>query len=88
MARGLILNLAGGRIAAAPFPKFFNWSELADAERERLGRLAASGFDVFEKLDGSLGIIFGHGDRWRVATRGRFRERSSPLGRALFVGER
>jgi len=50
MARGLVLNSAGD-IVARPFGKFFNASEVPD----QIPNLA---FEVFEKMDGSLGIFF------------------------------
>lgn len=65
MARGLILDPAEDRIVATPFPKFFNLGERADP-------LPDIGFDVFEKLDGSLIVIHFHGGRWKTATKGSF----------------
>lgn len=50
MARGLVLNSAG-RIVARPFGKFFNASEVPD-------QIPNLPFEVFEKMDGSLGIFF------------------------------
>ena len=65
LARGLILDMEKRRVVATPFPKFFNYGE-------REGALPDEPFEVTEKLDGSLGIIFYHGGRWRVATKGSF----------------
>lgn len=63
--RGLITD---GRqnIVARPFPKFFNYDQLP--------KLPAEPFDVFEKLDGSLGILFTDPTTERpvIATRGSF----------------
>lgn len=69
MCRGLIVNDAW-EIIARPFPKFFNWGELSLDEQKRLeGR----SFRAYEKLDGSLGIIYPMPDgSLRVATRGSF----------------
>lgn len=50
MARGLVLN-SSGEIVARPFGKFFNASEVPD-------QIPNSAFEVFEKMDGSLGIFF------------------------------
>jgi len=64
-ARGLITDLEGN-IVARPFPKFFNL-------REHEGPLPDGPFEVYEKMDGSLGIIyFVNGGEPRVATRGNF----------------
>ena len=64
-ARGLILDHAASRIVATPFPKFFNLGE-------RDGTAPELPFEVTEKLDGSLIIIFHHAGRWRTATKGAF----------------
>lgn len=65
LARGLILDPAGKRVLATPFPKFFNLGE----REEGFPDLP---FEVFEKLDGSLIILFHDGARWRTATKGAF----------------
>jgi len=64
-ARGLVLDVERGRVAATPFPKFFNVGE------HGVG-MPDLPFEVFEKLDGSLVILFWHEGRWRTATRGAF----------------
>lgn len=66
VARGLILDTEKRCIAACTMPKFFNWSEIAIV-------IPDEPFEVTEKLDGSLGIVFFHNKRWRVATRGSFK---------------
>ena len=65
MARGLIVDPALGRLVATPFPKFFNLGE-------RRGDAPDLPFEAFEKLDGSLIIVFHHGGGWRCATKGAF----------------
>lgn len=49
--RGLITN-SKGEIVARPFKKFFNYEEHTPEE------IPNESFEVFEKMDGSLGIIF------------------------------
>lgn len=49
--RGLVLDNEGN-VVAKPFPKFFNMEELSDTE------IPKESFEVFEKMDGSLGIFF------------------------------
>lgn len=63
-ARGLITDLEGN-IVARPFPKFFNLNEYDD-------ELPELPFEVYEKMDGSLGIIYFVNGEARVATRGSF----------------
>jgi len=50
-ARGLVLDNEGN-VIAKPFPKFFNMEELLDTD------IPNESFEVFEKMDGSLGIFF------------------------------
>jgi RNA ligase len=52
-------------VVATPFPKFFNVGE----QGQQVPDLP---FETFEKLDGSLIIIFHHAGVWRAATKGNF----------------
>lgn len=61
--RGLVTN-SKGEIIARPFKKFFN-----AGEREHSG---TDDFDIYDKLDGSLGILFHYHDDWIICTRGSF----------------
>jgi RNA ligase len=54
--RGLILDIEGN-VIAKPFPKFFNWEEHI-VEGSKLPPIPNEPFQVYEKMDGSLGIIF------------------------------
>lgn len=66
--RGLILDKEWN-IVARPFLKFFNYEELAPevvAEREKMS------FQVWEKMDGSLGISYAIDGKVQIATRGSF----------------
>lgn len=66
--RGLILD-ADGNIVARPFPKFFNLSEMS-----RSDITFSKPFQIFDKLDGSLGIMYRipDTDKISIATRGSF----------------
>lgn len=70
ICRGLIAREVGGHreVIARPFPKFFNWQEVAEDIS-----LEDGPWQVYEKMDGSLGILyeFAPGD-YRIATRGSF----------------
>lgn len=63
-ARGLILN-GNLNIVARPFCKFFNLQEVEN-------QLPNEPFEVFEKLDGSLGILYWVEKNPFIATRGSF----------------
>ena len=77
--RGLIAR-GDGTIVARPFPKFFNLDEII----ARGESLPAEDFEVFDKLDGSLGILYhdsaGHP---RIATRGSFLSEQAARGTGL-----
>jgi T4 RnlA family RNA ligase len=62
--RGLILD-RNGAIASRPLIKFFNLHEHQES-------LPSEPFDVYEKLDGSLGILYWHQDQPYIASRGSF----------------
>ncbi|MFN8577785.1 MAG: RNA ligase [Candidatus Sericytochromatia bacterium] len=64
MSRGLIIDNEGN-IIARPFKKFFNLEEHTEP-------LPNEAFDVFDKLDGSLGILYFLDDKPFIATRGSF----------------
>ncbi len=65
--RGLVTD-STGKVWARPFQKFFNLGE-----HEALGpSIPDEPFDVFEKIDGSLIIIFMYKGKWVVASRGSF----------------
>ena len=63
IARGIVLDHEAREVRALPFPKFFNYGE-------RGGDVPDCLFVAEEKMDGSLGIVFYDGTRWRCATKG------------------
>lgn len=65
MCRGLILDNEGNVVAKA-FDKFFNMEEHTNDE------IPNEPFEVFEKMDGSLGILFNYNKEWILATKGSF----------------
>jgi RNA ligase len=67
MCRGLILD-NNMNIVARPFAKFYNYEEL-----QGLGiKIPDLPFEVYEKLDGSLGILYFADGKPYIATRGSF----------------
>lgn len=74
--RGLIVADSGEAVAR-PFRKFFNIEEHAPEEipKER--------FDVFEKLDGSLGILYWVKGEPCIATRGSFHGEQAARGQSM-----
>jgi RNA ligase len=63
MTRGLVTDF-DGNIVARPFEKFFNMEENK--------YIPTPEFEVYEKMDGSLGVAFYYNDKWIIATRGSF----------------
>ena len=61
--RGLVTDNEGN-VVARPFKKFFNIEEGKFEPTEK--------FEVWEKMDGSLLIVFWYEGKWIVATRGSF----------------
>ena len=62
-ARGLVLDRDRETVVATAFPKFFNVGELGQP-------IPDEPCEIFEKVDGSLIVIFHDGTRWRAATKG------------------
>ena len=74
--RGLVLDNEGN-VIAKPFPKFFNYEE------HTVDEIPNEYFDVYEKLDGSLGICFHYEGEWHMATRGSFTSEQAIKGKEL-----
>ncbi len=74
--RGLVTN-SKGEIVARPFKKFFNYDEHTPEE------IPNEYFEVYEKMDGSLGILFNYNNEWIIATRGSFTSSQSIRGKEL-----
>jgi len=76
MCRGLVLDI-NYNIVARPFRKFFNIEELSP---EIIPNLP---FEVYEKMDGSLGIVFFWKNKWLLSTRGSFESEQAVKGQDL-----
>ena len=73
-SRGLVTN-EFGEVVARPFKKFFNLEEGKHTP--------TSDFEVFEKVDGSLGIVFKYNGEWIIATRGSFTSDQAIKGKEM-----
>jgi len=74
--RGLVTN-SEGKIIARPFKKFFNYEEHKPED------IPNEEYVVYEKLDGSLGILFNYKGEWILATRGSFTSSQSIKGKKI-----
>ncbi|WP_281232493.1 T4 RnlA family RNA ligase [Flavobacterium gelatinilyticum] len=78
--RGIILD-ANNNIIARPFPKFFNLGEMENQI------LPDTTFEVFDKMDGSLGILYWMNDAPFIASRGSFSSDQSDKGNEMLHGK-
>lgn len=74
-ARGLVFDDVGN-LVARPFKKFFNIEEAKHTPTEE--------FEIFEKMDGSLGIMFYYGGEWIFASRGSFTSEQAVRFKEIF----
>lgn len=73
--RGLVTDDLGN-VVARPFKKFFNMEEEKHTETNE--------FQVYEKMDGSLGIAFYYDGKWIFASRGSFTSEQAIKGGEMF----
>jgi T4 RnlA family RNA ligase len=73
--RGLVTD-TDGNVVARPFKKFFNMEEDKHTP--------TSEFDVYEKMDGSLIIVFWYEGGWVVASRGSFTSEQAVAASKIF----
>ena len=74
--RGIVID-ANGNVVARPFIKFKNYEEHDPSEID-----LTEEYEVFEKMDGSLGILFYYdvAKEWMLATRGSFESEQAVEG--------
>ncbi|NUQ95356.1 MAG: polynucleotide kinase [Streptomyces sp.] len=68
--RGLIVDDDADIVIALPFPKIFVTA--MHGVHDFAPPLPAEPFEIFEKADGSLIIVFHYNDRWHAASKGSF----------------
>lgn len=78
--RGLILD-ANEKVIARPFPKFFNLGEMENQ------MLPDTTFEVFDKMDGSLGILYWINNQPFMASRGSFSSDQSDKANEMLHGK-
>lgn len=80
LTRGLVLDIVSRKVVATPFPKFFNHGEAKDESWATDGE-----FEVWDKIDGALGVTFHHDGRWHLATKGAFRSPQAVAGQRILA---
>lgn len=68
--RGLIVEDTTGRVVAWCLPKFFNHGQ--HGKFDYAPPLPDEPFEVYDKVDGSLGIVFHYEGGWHAASKGSF----------------
>ncbi|MFI1510775.1 T4 RnlA family RNA ligase [Streptomyces sp. NPDC020597] len=84
--RGLVADDVTGEIVALPLPKFFNVGEHT-ARQPYAPELPDEPFEVYEKVDGSLAVVFHYAGRWRVASKGSFISTQATWAQRLLDGK-
>ncbi|MFD8685926.1 RNA ligase [Streptomyces sp. NPDC059651] len=69
--RGLVADDRNGQVVAHCLPKFFNTVE-HNHDKPYAPALPDEPFEVYEKVDGSLGIVFHYAGQWHAASKGSF----------------
>lgn len=78
VCRGLVTD-DKGTVVARPFKKFFNIEEEKHSPTKE--------FEVYENMDGSLGILFNYNKEWIWATRGSFTSEQAIKAKEIFEKE-
>lgn len=85
MCRGLVIEDETNKIIAKGFSKFFNASEHGfEHIQNRMKRLK---YNIYEKLDGSLIVLFNYNGEWVNSTNGSFDSEQSILSKKLLTDE-
>ncbi|MFI5617121.1 RNA ligase [Streptomyces sp. NPDC051567] len=71
LCRGLVADDVTGEVVALPLPKFFNVAEHA-AGLPYAPALPDEPFEVYDKVDGSLAVVFHYAGHWRAASKASF----------------
>ena len=81
MCRGLVTDPLG-QVYARPFDKFFNWDEHESPELKDIPQNET--FVAYDKMDGSLGILYWVGEIPYIATRGSFTSDQATWATSIF----
>ncbi len=84
--RGLVADDTTGEVVALPLPKFFNVGE-HEAGQPYAPGLPDEPFEVYDKVDGSLAVVFHYAGRWQVASKGSFISTQATWAQRLLDGK-
>ena len=74
-SRGHIFDTTTGKRIACAMPKFFNLGENQETRSENFDWTKP--YDIYEKMDGWLGILYRHERKYKIASRGSFHSTGS-----------
>lgn len=80
MARALTIESSTGRIVGRSLPKFFNFNETCKSATIPKHE---GDFRIFDKLDGSLFVLFSYNDQWVYCSRGSFTSEQAKEGETI-----
>lgn len=83
VARGLIMCVESQEVIALPLGKFYNYLEPL-AHDGTLAGIKDGPYEIYDKLDGSLGICYRADGKIKWATRGSFRSTQSLVAQTLW----
>jgi RNA ligase len=83
VCRGLVTDF-NGNIVARSFSKFFNLAEIDQDYVNLKSDPLKDQFKVYEKLDGSMGMLFYYLDNWVFCSRGSFTSEQAIKGYSIF----
>lgn len=69
-SRGTVYEKSTEKVIGRALPKFYNFSELAVSKQRNI--LKQERFEVYTKVDGSMGVVYFYNNKWNVSTRGSF----------------
>jgi RNA ligase len=82
--RGNVYEVLTGQIIARSMPKFFNWSQIPDFKQKKYLEFLDDGrYHTYEKIDGTLSILYCYDGEWRLNSRGSFNSFASEAGKRL-----
>lgn len=84
--RGLVADDETGEVVALPLPKFFNVGE-HEAGQPYAPALPDEPFEVYDKVDGSLAVVFHYAGHWQVASKGSFISTQAVWAQRLLDGK-
>jgi hypothetical protein len=82
ICRALVTDFAGN-IVAKSFPKFFNYEEIGEDYVHLDADINTDEYTLYEKIDGSLCLLFNYNGEWIFCSRGSFSSEQAIIGKKI-----